>query len=378
VIGTRSSPQEVVAGLAIDGELRIVGRTTLLSASARRALTPWLAPPAGKHPWPVQVPRTALARFHATGRDVVELTLVEPIVVEVRAGVGWDGHGFRHLLRFLRVRPDAEVESTKPPSFWIRGRRFPLGGAARGPDPGLLHGTRPQRRRGLATRSTRPCRGQQTCRSTTPPTAGEFGYYATDPYTPRAERVARTDRVEALVIGAGFGGLMTAARLHEAGVTSVRMSLGLDLTGAAAGVDRRVTSSCSMTRTWSTRKGWRRLASPRRSTWCPGPRTPSSRAQARWWPRRISAGHTDGWAGGSVDRCDQCQPDAGDRDPAARRFVALFRSGGVARAVLAGTCRSRPGCTVSRSQTRWPFRPLIDPPEATPSSKDSARVARGA
>jgi cation diffusion facilitator CzcD-associated flavoprotein CzcO len=53
--------------------------------------------------------------------------------------------------------------------------------------------------------------------------AGEFGYYATDPYTPRAERAARTDRVEALVIGAGFGGLMTAARLREAGVTSVRI-----------------------------------------------------------------------------------------------------------------------------------------------------------
>ncbi|WP_460889057.1 ATP-dependent DNA ligase [Promicromonospora xylanilytica] len=115
VIGTRSSPQEVIAGLAIDGELRIVGRTTLLSPSARRALTPWLAPPAGKHPWPAQVRRTALARLHATGRDVVDLTLVEPIVVEVRADVGWDGQSFRHLLRFLRPRPDAEVGSIRPP-----------------------------------------------------------------------------------------------------------------------------------------------------------------------------------------------------------------------------------------------------------------------
>jgi ATP-dependent DNA ligase len=115
VIGTRSSPQEVIAGLTIDGELRIVGRTTLLSPSARRALAPWLAPPAGKHPWPAQVPRTALARFHATGRDVVELTLVEPIVVEVRADVGWDGQNFRHLLRFLRARPDTDVDGTRPP-----------------------------------------------------------------------------------------------------------------------------------------------------------------------------------------------------------------------------------------------------------------------
>jgi hypothetical protein len=115
VIGTRSSPQEVIAGLMIDGELRIVGRTTLLSPSARRALAPWLAPPAGQHPWPAQVRRTALARFHATGRGVIELTLVEPIVVEVRADVGWDGQSFRHLLRFLRVRPDTEVSSLRPP-----------------------------------------------------------------------------------------------------------------------------------------------------------------------------------------------------------------------------------------------------------------------
>jgi hypothetical protein len=101
VIGTRSAPQKIIAGLMIDGELRIVGRTTLLSPSARRALTPWLAPSAGKHPWPVQVSRTALGRFASTRSGVVYLTLVEPIVVEVRADVGWDGQRFRHLLRSL-------------------------------------------------------------------------------------------------------------------------------------------------------------------------------------------------------------------------------------------------------------------------------------
>lgn len=115
VIGTRSSPQEVIAGLTIDGELRIVGRTTLLSPSARRALTQWLAPPAGKHPWPTQVPRTALARFHAAGKDVVDLTLVKPIVVEVSADVGWNGQSFRHLLRFLRVRPELRPMEISPP-----------------------------------------------------------------------------------------------------------------------------------------------------------------------------------------------------------------------------------------------------------------------
>ncbi|MDD7833910.1 flavin-containing monooxygenase [Paenarthrobacter sp. AB444] len=54
-------------------------------------------------------------------------------------------------------------------------------------------------------------------------TAGKFGYYAKDPYTAKIEREPKTDRVEALVIGAGFGGLLTASRLREQGLQSVRL-----------------------------------------------------------------------------------------------------------------------------------------------------------
>lgn len=53
--------------------------------------------------------------------------------------------------------------------------------------------------------------------------AGEFGYYATDPYTERVERAPVHDRVEAVVIGGGFGGLVTGARLRQAGVEELRM-----------------------------------------------------------------------------------------------------------------------------------------------------------
>ncbi|WP_228504353.1 flavin-containing monooxygenase [Clavibacter phaseoli] len=53
--------------------------------------------------------------------------------------------------------------------------------------------------------------------------AGEFGYYAKDPYTPRVEREPITDRVEVLVVGGGFGGLVTGARLRQSGVESIRM-----------------------------------------------------------------------------------------------------------------------------------------------------------
>ena len=53
--------------------------------------------------------------------------------------------------------------------------------------------------------------------------AGEFGYYAKDPYTPFTERGPKTDRVEVLVIGAGFGGLLAGASLRRAGVESLRL-----------------------------------------------------------------------------------------------------------------------------------------------------------
>ena len=55
------------------------------------------------------------------------------------------------------------------------------------------------------------------------PAGGEFGYYAKDPYTQRVERQQKLDRVEVLVIGAGFGGLMTAAFLRESGIASLRI-----------------------------------------------------------------------------------------------------------------------------------------------------------
>ncbi|MCH7232231.1 FAD-dependent oxidoreductase [Glycomyces sp. L485] len=53
--------------------------------------------------------------------------------------------------------------------------------------------------------------------------AGEFGYYAKDPYTPFTEREPKTDGVDVLVIGAGFGGLLASASLRDAGFESIRL-----------------------------------------------------------------------------------------------------------------------------------------------------------
>ncbi|RCV48791.1 flavin-containing monooxygenase [Marinitenerispora sediminis] len=53
---------------------------------------------------------------------------------------------------------------------------------------------------------------------------GEFGYYADDPYAESdADREPLHDRVEVAVVGGGFGGLLAAARLRQAGVESIRV-----------------------------------------------------------------------------------------------------------------------------------------------------------
>jgi cation diffusion facilitator CzcD-associated flavoprotein CzcO len=52
---------------------------------------------------------------------------------------------------------------------------------------------------------------------------GRFAHYAVDPYTPVTERDPRTDHVTFAFIGGGFAGLVTGARLKEAGVDDVRI-----------------------------------------------------------------------------------------------------------------------------------------------------------
>ncbi|MFB8030990.1 MULTISPECIES: flavin-containing monooxygenase [unclassified Streptomyces] len=54
--------------------------------------------------------------------------------------------------------------------------------------------------------------------------AGEFGYYADDPHAdPGFTREPLRDRVDAVIVGGGFGGLLAAARLRQAGVETIRV-----------------------------------------------------------------------------------------------------------------------------------------------------------
>ena len=53
--------------------------------------------------------------------------------------------------------------------------------------------------------------------------AGQFADYLDDPYVDAADREPCTDDVTVAVIGGGFAGLMTAARLTESGITDFRI-----------------------------------------------------------------------------------------------------------------------------------------------------------
>jgi cyclohexanone monooxygenase len=52
---------------------------------------------------------------------------------------------------------------------------------------------------------------------------GQLSHYLSDPYTPFVERAPKTDHVTFAFVGGGFAGLVTGARLVEAGITDVRI-----------------------------------------------------------------------------------------------------------------------------------------------------------
>lgn len=114
VIGPLHRPEAVVVGLPFDGGLHIVGRSAPLRGDVSRALGAQLCPPSGPHPWPEVVSPGAVDRFNA-GRDPVQLTLVEPIVVEISADVALSGRAFRHGVRYLRARPELDVSDVSAP-----------------------------------------------------------------------------------------------------------------------------------------------------------------------------------------------------------------------------------------------------------------------
>jgi len=53
--------------------------------------------------------------------------------------------------------------------------------------------------------------------------SGKYAHYLDDPYIARIERAPMSDKVEVVVVGGGFGGLLAGARLKQAGIEDVRI-----------------------------------------------------------------------------------------------------------------------------------------------------------
>jgi len=63
--------------------------------------------------------------------------------------------------------------------------------------------------------------------------ADGFGHLLADPYGTATDRAPLTDTVEVAIVGGGFGGLLTAAQLREAGIDDIRIiEAGSDVGGA--------------------------------------------------------------------------------------------------------------------------------------------------
>lgn len=105
ITGTLNRPEELIVGLPINGVLTVVGRSTHLHREASARLGEQLRPATSAHPWPAVLPSSTLGRFGGH-REPAITTRVEPIVVEVSADVALSGTSFRHLVRYVRTRPD--------------------------------------------------------------------------------------------------------------------------------------------------------------------------------------------------------------------------------------------------------------------------------
>ncbi|CAL9676507.1 DNA ligase C [Streptomyces sp. enrichment culture] len=103
VTGNPRAPHGLLLGrYDASGRLRFVGRTTPLSAAARRELGAVLTPAGPEHPWT----GVRISAGWDTGEDLRYSTVQPNVVAEVRADTAVDRGRHRHPVRYLRMRPD--------------------------------------------------------------------------------------------------------------------------------------------------------------------------------------------------------------------------------------------------------------------------------
>ncbi|WP_433504792.1 RNA ligase family protein [Pseudonocardia halophobica] len=109
VLGSLEEPEALIVGRRdLRGRLRVSGRTTALSRTARTELVPLLAAGEESHPWPDVIPS---ARFGQRPSMPVEYEKVRPaVVVELDVDAAYEHERWRHAVRFVRVRNDLTID----------------------------------------------------------------------------------------------------------------------------------------------------------------------------------------------------------------------------------------------------------------------------
>jgi hypothetical protein len=86
------------------GRLRVAGRTSGLSSTARRELAAVLTLPSARHPWPATLPSSRLGQLPSEPLSYVQ---VRPdVVVEIDADTAYEHDRWRHPTVYRRIRPD--------------------------------------------------------------------------------------------------------------------------------------------------------------------------------------------------------------------------------------------------------------------------------
>lgn len=124
VLGSLAQPARLVLGYyptgspgaGASGRLRVAGATMSFSDKGLSRTVGRLLEVAGDdHPWPERMPSGWLGQW---GGPVHTVHRVAPmLVVEVSADTAFEHGRWRHLVRFVRIRPDVDPQTVGPPTL---------------------------------------------------------------------------------------------------------------------------------------------------------------------------------------------------------------------------------------------------------------------
>jgi ATP-dependent DNA ligase len=116
VTGSMEQPNRLILAVPdpdTEGGLIVAGGTGMLSPAQSAEVATFLRPPVKPHPWPTVIPG---GRSGVWGGEPLEVTLVDPtLVVEVLADSGQQHGHWRHVVRYVRVRPELHSDGLLPP-----------------------------------------------------------------------------------------------------------------------------------------------------------------------------------------------------------------------------------------------------------------------